>query len=220
MEVAWSEFKKFIDQKRVSPQMVIVGSNYWLKAMNEFFDIECLVSTDPAHPDTQDFEANYLPICNQSTTPEVVTQFEKRDKTLKIAHAEAPVDPVTGEAVALLRVPGTPGTDDGRWISAGVAFFDQYTPGDKIISVHFTDEDNLLGMGAGAVAGSYTDDAADAGNQGWAIPPCGFVKAEAVGGYGFAPAGLYLRVTGKKGGAAPYSGTLFVNLEWSEQDDA
>ena len=149
----------------------------------------------------------------KGTSPsEVVTQFEKRDKTLKLVHGEDTVDG-SGNATILIKVPGTPGSSDGRWISSGIAFFDVHTAGDKVLGVYFTDEDDILGYGAGFVVGSYTDDEADSGQQGWAIPPNGFVKAEAIGGYGFAPAGFYVKVVGKKAGALP-TGKFYVNLEW------
>lgn len=148
---------------------------------------------------------------------EVVTQFEKRDKTLKLAHGEMTVDGTTGLATILIKIPGTPGSADGRWISSGTAFFDVHTPGDKVLAVRFTDEDNILGAGAGAVVGSYTDDDADEINQGWAMPPTGWIKCEAIGGYGFAPAGFYIKVVAKKSGDSP-SGKFYCNFEWGKTE--
>lgn len=145
---------------------------------------------------------------------EVVTQFEKRDKTLKLAHCEGSVTE-DGTVTILLKIPGTPGTTDGRWISSGTAFFDTHTAGDKVLGVYFTDEDNILGGGEGSLVGSYTDLDADEINQGWAIPPMGVIKAEAIGGYGFAPAGFYLKVVAKKAGASP-SGKFYCNFEWAK----
>jgi len=146
---------------------------------------------------------------------EVVTQFEKRDKTLKLAHGEATVDSETGLATVLIKIPGTPNSGDGRWISCGIGFFDVHTPGDKVLGVYFTDEDNLLGYGAGTVIGSYTDDDAAEENRGWAVPPSGWLKAEAVGGYGFGPSGFYIKVIGKKAGESP-SGKFYINMEWGK----
>lgn len=156
--------------------------------------------------------ANWL----KGNVQEVITQFEKRDKTLKLAHGEATVG-FDSTATILMKIPGTPGSGDGRWISSGTAFFDVVTPGDKIISVRFVDHDNILGGGADAIVGSYTDDDAASANQGWAIPPTGVVKCDTVGGYGFAPSGLYIQIVGKKAKGI-IIGTLYVNFEWAKSD--
>lgn len=145
----------------------------------------------------------------------VTTQFEKRDKTLKLAHGEEDVDTTTGIATILIQIPGTPGSTDGRWLSSGIAFFDVHTPGDKVLGVYFTDEDNILGGGVGTVIGSYTDDEVPEANKGWAIPPTGWIEAEAIGGYGFAPAGFYIKVIAKKAGDSP-SGKFYCNFEWGK----
>lgn len=154
---------------------------------------------------------NYL----KSNLPkEVVTQFEKRDKTIKLAHAKGSVDE-NGMVTLLLKIPGSVGSGDGRWLSSGTAFFDVHTPGDKILGVYFTDEDNILGQGSGFVVGSYTDDDSPEENRGWAIPPIGWVNAEAIGGYGFAPAGFYIKIIAKKEGDSP-AGNFYCNLEWGK----
>lgn len=150
-------------------------------------------------------------------TPVVTTQFELRNKTLKLAHGVADVDGTSGIATILLKIPGTPGSADGRWISSGIAFFDIHTPGDVVTGVYFTDEDNILGGGSGTVIGSYTDDDADAINHGWAIPPNGWVQCEAIGGYGFAPAGFYIKIIAKKAGDSP-SGKFYCNFEWGKTE--
>ena len=164
-----------------------------------------------------DFETNIKPYANiPDFNPTVTTQFEKRDKTLKLATASASVGE-DGIATIFIKIPGTPGTSDGRWLSSGTAFFDTQHIGDKIMMVKFTDEDNILGEGTGTTVGSYTDEDLLPENEGWYIPPCGYLKAEPIGGYGFAPAGFYIKVVGKKGSGIT-TGTLYVNLEWAKQD--
>jgi hypothetical protein len=146
---------------------------------------------------------------------EVTTKFEKRDKTLKLVTVKAACD-VDGLAECLLKIPGTPGTEEGRWISGGQAWFSgDHHYDDKVVGVYFTDEDNILGYGAGFVVGSYTDDEADEANRGWYIPKSPqMVKVEAIGGYGFGPSGLYIKIIGQKGGTAFTDVSLYVNLEW------
>ena len=159
-------------------------------------------------------------LCIPSVINPITTQFELRDKTIKLANVSGAVQG-DGTVTAYLQVPGiaNPTGDtalDGRWISSGTAFFDVPTPGDIITSVRFVDHDNILGQGVDFVVGSYTDDDAPSGSQGWFIPPTkGEITAEAIGGYGFAPSGFYIMVTAKKGGGL-ITGTLYVNLEWGK----
>jgi hypothetical protein len=216
MEVAYSDFKNFVTSQGLSAQYIQIGANYLLAAVDGFFQVNCLIPADPENSDTADFITNLQPTANQSPTAQVVTQFEKRDKTLKIASIQAAVGG-DGRATLLLKIPGTFGTEDGRWISSGIAFFDTWNAGDMIESVRFTDEDNLLGGGAGAVIGSYTDEEVDDANKGWPIPPNKWIKAEAIGGYGFAPAGFYIKIVGKKA-AGITTGTLYVALEWGKKE--
>lgn len=146
---------------------------------------------------------------------EVTTQFEKRDKTVKLASAQQDVGN-DSKATILIKVPGTPGSGDGRWISGGIAWFDDQHKDDRIVGVYFSDEDDILGYGAGTAVGSYTDDEVLEGQQGWRIPnKRGMIEVEALGGYGFAPAGFYLKIVGKKGGDIT-TGTLYLNIEWGK----
>lgn len=157
------------------------------------------------------------PVVNNGPVP-VTTQFESTKYTLKLACASQAVGS-DGTATILLKIPGTVGGTDGRYINAAEAFFDSATPGDRILGAWFVDHDNLLGGGVDTVIGSYTDDSADAANQGWYVPSGrGFVKAETIGFYGFAPSGFYIKVVGQKGGGA-ITGTLYVNFEWGVSGD-
>lgn len=216
MQVSWAIIKDVCTSRNLSVQWIDLVDSYELRLYDGHFGLGCNLPKDGS-ADVLDFEANFKDSGNKSPAATVTTQFEKRDKTLKIAHGEADVDTETGLATILIRVPGTPGGADGRWMSGGIAFFSSHNTGDKVLSVRFTDEDNLLGAGAGYVVGSYTDDEADEANQGWVISPRAWVEAEAIGGYGFAPSGFYIKVVGKK---APgnYSGKFFMNIEWGKPD--
>lgn len=154
-----------------------------------------------------------------STGPiNVSTQFESTRYTLKLACAAQSVGE-DGTATILLKIPGTPGSD-GRYINAAEAFFDVSTPGDRILGAWFVDHDNISGEGIDATIGSYTDDAVSSDNQGWYLPSNrGFVKAETIGFYGFAPSGFYIKIIGKKGGGL-LTGTLYVNFEWAVQGES
>ena len=155
------------------------------------------------------------PLAPPPAPMEVVTQFEKRDKIVKLASAQADVD-VNSLATILIKIPGTPNSGAGRWIDGGIAWFDDQHKDDRILSVEFTDEDNLLGNGAGTVVGTYTDTELDAAQQGWRIPnKKGMIEVIAMGGYGFAPAGFYIKITGKKGGSLT-TGTIYMNIMWGK----
>ena len=157
-------------------------------------------------------------IDSQNQKPQqVVTQFELRDKTLKLARSEAACDEA-GIATILIKVPGTPGSTDGRWILGGSAWFNgDWHSDDCILGVWFTDEDNILGYGPGVSVGSYTDDDLSAEQQGWFIPKNpSVVTVSALGGYGFCPAGLYIKIVGRKGGSSFTGIDLYVNMQWGK----
>ena len=54
------------------------------------------------------------------------------------------------------------------------------------------------------------------GNEGhYFLDPGNSVSIESIGGPGFLPSGIYIRVVAKKGGAST-SGTLYVNIQWAK----
>lgn len=218
INVSWSDIKDFINSRGSSLQWIVANNSYYLFAADGPLSLTAQISMDGSSNDDQtDFETNFKSSANQPLFPilnTVTTQFEKKDYVLQLACSTATVGG-DGIATVLMKVPGTPGGADGRYINAGEAFFDIATAGDKISGVWIVDHDNILGGGADAVIGSYTDDAADSTEQGWYIPPIqGRVKAETIGFYGFVPSGFYLKLVGKKGGGLT-TGNLYVNMEWA-----
>ena len=160
-----------------------------------------------------------LPLAPQ----EVVTQREKPDKILKMASCEAEVQG-DSTATADLKVPGTfNGVDgdagcSGRWIDAGTAWISNVAPGDRVCEVSVVDKDNLLGYGANTVIKTYHDDEVAEAEKGWYLNNNqGMVQVDAMGGYGFLPSGLYLRIKAKKAGGVT-TGTLYVNLKWGKAE--
>jgi hypothetical protein len=69
MEVIWSEFKKFVDNRKCSIQYVEVKKNYWMKAISGSFEIECFIPIDPTNEDTSVFLDLYLEYSNKLTVP-------------------------------------------------------------------------------------------------------------------------------------------------------
>lgn len=59
-EVPWSTFKSFVDARNLSIQWLEIGNNYWLKAIDGSFDLECrLWKNAEDQTEVQDFENNY-----------------------------------------------------------------------------------------------------------------------------------------------------------------
>jgi len=59
MEVIWTEFKKFVQDKDLSIQFVEAQGNYHLKAFDGYFSLDCILPIGVDNPDTNDFEANF-----------------------------------------------------------------------------------------------------------------------------------------------------------------
>lgn len=146
---------------------------------------------------------------------EVITQFEKDDKNLRMASIQGDVDE-NGEVILELKIPGVFSNGDGRYVDAGVAWFDSQHKDDRIIEAYIVDKDNILGYGANTPLGYYHDLELLEENQGWRIPPKrGLIEVTSIAGYGFIPAQLYLCIKGKKGGDLT-TGTLYINLKWGK----
>jgi hypothetical protein len=126
--------------------------------------------------------------------------------TVQLARGKA--DTVSGTATVLIKVPTV-----GRKISGGLSWFGTPHP-DDYLHVMISDEDNLLGYGAGATIASYTDTGVPSANQGWFIPPSGFALVERLVEFGNVPGGLYVKIVGTKGDGS--SDTLRVNLHWGQ----
>jgi hypothetical protein len=144
----------------------------------------------------------------------VTTQFEMKNKDLKLSCMSGATD-VNGLVVLSIKIQGTfngtnPDTGaNGIYVSGGVAFFNIWTPGDKIKKLEIVDIDNVLGAGAGYILMNYHDEQATEANAGIFIGPQGLCEIEAFGGYGFIPSGIYIRVTAQKGSG---TGTLYCNI--------
>jgi hypothetical protein len=146
----------------------------------------------------------------QKPVAEVTTQFEKNDKTLKLASKSAPVG-ADFTSTLMIQIPGEPGSEDGRFVAGGTCWFSDPKPFDRV-EVRITDGD-------GNVLRSYTDDDAAESDRGWFIPITpGHISVEPIGGYGFIPAGLFLQIIGRR--AVEESGTptgsFFCNIFWGK----
>jgi hypothetical protein len=141
---------------------------------------------------------------------EVLTQKEKTDITLKMACAKSATD-VNGFVQLDIKVPGTVGSGDGRYVEGGSAWFLNYHADDHF-KVHIIDVDNILGYGAGAQVGSYTEDGT---NAGFYAEPDGKVHVSSMGFFGFIQSGLYLRMEGQCGDGT--TDTIYMNIIWGKK---
>lgn len=218
IQVSWVDLKDFISRNNAVTRWVVVANEYRVFAFDGPFSAICSIPiNDPASDDQTDFETNFKNNSAQSIINIVSTQFEQKDKTLKLCSLVSDEVDSNGECEAVLKVPGIPGSGDGRFISSGMAWFNNQVDGDRVTYVRFQDDDNLLGHGAGFVVGSYTDEELSEENRGWRIPqPRNFVECETLGFYGFAPSGFYIHVGGKSGNGQVSGKKLYVNLEWGK----
>lgn len=123
--------------------------------------------------------------------------------------------------------------EDFEWGDLGKVWIEDK---DRLLAVVYGEQ---LGLGRSATDGemqasspytnypivkSYTDDELSASNQdGWffkplalgsTLVPCGFIKIEPIGGYGFIPAGMYLKVELNR--PTKITGTIRVNIYWGK----
>ena len=158
--------------------------------------------------------ARHIPLSIPSPE-EVVTQFEKNDKDLKICSGMVTVDAETKKAEIVLKICGDIALGEGRFISGGYAFSSPSRAGDRVSVVEVVDIDDILGYGAGAVLKTYHDSEIEETQQGWFLNPAGFpIELETMGGYAFAYAGLYLRLKFE----SLYTDTIFFcNITWGKK---
>jgi hypothetical protein len=157
---------------------------------------------------------NYL---KANIPQEVVTQFEKDDKILKLFSTSGSVGQDSYVTLEVL-IPGTFASGNGRYIAGGEAWFDVATNGDKVELCEVVDIDNVLGYGAGTVLKRWHDEEAISTKQGWYFPihrP--ILSVEPIGGYGFINSELYLRIKAKKANNIT-TGTLYLNIFWAKQE--
>lgn len=77
MEVTWAEFKNFVTQRNLSIQFVEMRGNYFMKAFDGFFNLECILSVGTGDSDTTDFETNFKAKGNK-TQPQQVHAFSAK----------------------------------------------------------------------------------------------------------------------------------------------
>lgn len=249
MQVAWNTFKNFVDSRSLSVQWVVLddGITYWLKALDGYFSLECMVPANQPEDAAQiDFEANYKAQGNQSPTSVVTTQFELNNKDLKLARCKVAI--VEGAGTVYLPVPGTFGAPgQGRYVAGGYALVDSYDA-DDFVCVYVEDKDRHLAAAYGTAAElersmtdeemqgqgdfpaypvvkSYTDDELPEEHRGWHfwplvvgnnLAPYGETEIDPIGGYGFIPAGFYVKIVVTRPNVS--NGTSQFDIFWGKKE--
>lgn len=215
MEVTWAVLKQVVDDRGLSIQWIDLNDHYFMKAIDGGFTLECtLHKSGPESAAVAEFEGSYKDVGNASPKSEVKTQFERDDLTIKMARVKETI--VNGSARIALKVPGTPGVDEGRFLAGGYGMMDSYDP-DDVLNCTIEDDDRVIAWGVALaldpaavapvsdatvqamgdypnypVLGSYTDDEVDAENQGWYFWPLSQGNAQPpIGEVELEPLGFY-----------------------------
>lgn len=254
MQADWSIFKAFASDRGLSIQWVDLGDSYLLGAFAEPFHLECSVIKES--DDCIDFETNFKALGNRKPTAEVVTQYEKNDKTLKLCRASGEVNE-GGNVTLYFKVPGQFGSEDGRYVAGGYGIAEDYDKDDYVI-VRVEDKDRIIawlvaqsidpeatepvsdemiqqmgpipGFGEAFTAypmiRSYTDEEADDANKGWYfwplaqgnnLPAVGEIEVNPIGGYGFIPAGFYVKLIYQRP-EGKTTGSFRANIDWGKKE--
>lgn len=117
-------------------------------------------------------------------------------------------------ATVLMKIPGTAGTDY-RYLKGAFGWFENYHA-DDYIKAYLTDEDNILGYGAGTVIREFTDTEAADANEGWFAPPDKVIEIMGIETVMEILSGLYVKVVAYKGDTT--ADTFRVNMYWGKRE--
>lgn len=197
----WSQYKDLCITKRLVMNYTEDDMTYHLFSVELNINYLCeLYKTNEI--EITDFETNYkansnLPIRKQE-------REQARPQMLR-----GSVIATNGQGTLLLKVPGTVGVDK-RYLKGGFGWFSNPVEGDNV-KVYVSDEDNIMGAGAGYVVASINDDQAPVNNQGWFIPKHKpIIKIEGFEDYMELVSGLYIKLVVAKGDNT--TDTFYANI--------
>lgn len=139
--LSWGEFRDFIDAKKMNFQVLDLGTSYYLITGFGRLTIECNLPKDLGADQTE-YEATYAAKANLDIVNPVLTQFERKDLTLKCARLKVEVTSNVGRAE--IKIPGN-FPDTGRYIEGGYALMDSYDADDYLLS-WVEDKDRKIAM--------------------------------------------------------------------------
>lgn len=199
----WASVKSLLTGRSISAQCVTVGSNYWIKAKDGTFELDCLLPTDTsASPDSADFVTNFLPSANVAPRSNVVQVLGADTLTL------CPFGAFSGNTlVANALTPWDIALPEAMVLRGAVLFSTDAVMGDWI-SVQVIDKDNVTGQGGTptdpTILGTYAIS--------YYIAPGVQNKVEDVSISESLPAGVYMRVNfTSTGTVAPHAIINFIS---------
>jgi hypothetical protein len=87
MLAEWTDVKSVLTNRSLSAQYTVIGSNYWIKAIDGAFELECVIPTDTSlSSDSLDFVTNFQSNSNKSivTNTSIQNQPPYGSKTVVI----------------------------------------------------------------------------------------------------------------------------------------
>ena len=138
----WASVKSLLTGRNISAQCVTVGSNYWIKAKDGIFELECLLPTNTSlSTDSADFVTNFLPTANVAPRSNVVQVLGADTLTL------CPFGAFSGSLLAAGTVTAWDIVLPEAMVLRGAVFFSADATVGDWISVQVVDKDNVTGQG-------------------------------------------------------------------------
>jgi hypothetical protein len=192
IKVNWTELKAFSQLRKQSIQYIERSDVYFLWCFDGPMAVACDLLKSPSDTtDLLDFENNFKSAANAS--PRTYIQETATEVSLKSGSAKSTSD-ANGLATILMKIPGT------RYVKSGQMWFSGTLHPDDSFKVLITDEDNILGYGAGAIVGGYIDTQLPADNQKTYINiHKKYAELESISGVGKLVANLYIKIIAQTG---------------------
>ena len=199
MQVQWNIFKNALQNGNLTLKEINLGDNYWLKAFDGEYSLECLIPSDEQNSDTQDYLTNFQSQANKPLKTKVLTEPANISLTHYIA-----TDVITISAgdeenidIQLQQI-----DNEIEHILYGGALYTQDAEFEDYVKFQVIDIDNVLGYGANLILKEYITKAYldDNGK---------FEDYDEAGAY--LPVGVYLRCIYKSTKA---SGTTKVKINY------
>lgn len=184
----WDDFKAYADAHEVSIQELSLASGLVLAVVRDPFVIRCFVTSGSS--EESDYIANYRPTANHDVVKKISQSLGTDDYF------------ISPRMIIFTAQPGanifTKQLDEALAIRGGILYMIAPSHGDWI-TVEVTDEDNLLGYGAGFVLSSYVPE--------WAVM-AGQNELTDVSIGKLPIPGLYLKLTYNNAGSVSVDGSL------------
>lgn len=246
INVNWQTLKEFATQRNTSIQYVEDSDNYYLWAFDGPFCLSSQFYKIDNTSDQQDFENNYKLLSNKSPKTQVVTAAELNDKTLRTFCVFADTNS-NGEAIMSVKVPDSGRYIAYGDIEFEQRHFGDYVKSIEVIDIDRliawqialsldpnasepVSDETVQGNGYPRypIIGHYdeknTADMANSNTDGTIKPGMamtfqfGITEAQPIGGYGYIPGGMYLKIIAQKADGQTTGYKCQLSIDWAEPD--